>query len=410
MNSQRGKASSNASRNQHPKKAGPNVQAKAQREKPQTQRPPRKRRNRGGKPNNLSNVQSSTGRLGMASGNRSGTTRHGQVIEEDEYIAEVSGSVAFATTAYSINPGQSGTFPWASKVAGLYEKYRFTSLEFYYRREVSEFATNGSAGKVMLSCDYDASDAAPTTKQQVEDTVPHADGMPCTERIILRVDCRQMARQDSFYVRPGAQPANTDIKTYDSGVLYVSTYGCTNTTVVGELRVKYRCELSVPVLLTVPSTAITGSTQYFSQSGIASGATTVAAAMFGGVTASSILGVGVVDGTIGFGKGQFTFPAGRYLVELSTLSVCSAANFTSASQTSISTGTTASGGSYSISGSAGHGFYGTVSGTLNQEIEYTFNSILWDTAVLGTVMTCWLTDTYSAGTVTNDAFLRITTL
>jgi len=83
------------------------------------------------------------------------TTRRGQIIEEDEYIADIVGSTAFATTAYPVNPGQSNTFPWANKIASLYEKYDFERLEFYYRREVSEFATNGQAGKVMLSFDYD---------------------------------------------------------------------------------------------------------------------------------------------------------------------------------------------------------------------------------------------------------------
>jgi len=383
MNSQRGKASSNASRKQHPKNAGPNVQAKAQREKPAIQRPKRKRRNRGGGAGkgDLSNVQSSTGRLGMSSGNRSGTNRRSQVIEEDEYIAEVAGSVGFTTTAYSINPGQAATFPWASKIAGLYEKYRFSSLEFYYRREVSEFATNGSAGKVLLSCDYDASDNAPATKQQVEDTVPHADGMPCTERINLRVDCRQMARQDSFYVRPGAQPANTDIKTYDAGVFYISTYGCANTSVVGELRVRYRCELMVPVLESSQSAVTTGGSAVFSQKSFAAGATTVSTQLFtaGVTTGPTLAGLTNTAGT-------FTLPAGRYQIQLSTLSSCTAADFSAVSVIYISNGTTATNSSYFFTGSAGHGFYGTATGTLNNQVENSLLSVLWDTATMGLSM------------------------
>jgi hypothetical protein len=197
------------------------------------------------------------GALGLGSGVSGSTSRRAQVIEEDEYIGEVNGSVSFATTSYPLNPGQSGTFPWGYKIAQLYEEYDFDFIEFYYKREVSEFATNGQAGKVILSFDYDASDAAPTTKQQVEDTVPHLDGMPCTPEIRLSLDCSRIRKNPSKYVRPGAQPANTDIKTYDAGNFYISTYGCTNTTVIGELRVRYRCRLAEPVLeaaIVAPST------------------------------------------------------------------------------------------------------------------------------------------------------------
>jgi hypothetical protein len=113
--------------------------------------------------------------------NSGATNRLKQVIAEDEYIAEVNGSVGFATTQYNVNIGQSATFPWGYKIAALYEKYDFDYIEFYYKREVSEFAANGQTGKVMLSFDYDASDSPPTSKQQVEDTNPHIDGMPCSK-------------------------------------------------------------------------------------------------------------------------------------------------------------------------------------------------------------------------------------
>jgi len=188
------------------------------------------------------------GRLGLgAIGNRS-TNRRTQVIEEDEYIADINGSATFATTAFALNPGQAGTFPWGSKIAQLYEEYDYEYVEFYYKREVSEFATNGQAGKVILSFDYDANDGAPTTKQQVEDTVPHVDAMPCVPRLGLAIDCARIRKNDSKYVRAGAQPANTDLKTYDAGNLFVSTIGCTNATLIGELHVRYRVRLSEPVL------------------------------------------------------------------------------------------------------------------------------------------------------------------
>jgi len=208
----------------------------------------KKKRGKKGKSRNVNSSQSAGLNLKSSITNKGATTRRGQVIDEDEYIGEVNGSAAFQTTAYPVNPGQSSTFPWANKIASLYEKYIFRKLQFYYKREVSEFATNGTTGKVMLSCDYDASDAAPTTKQQVEDTVPHVDAMPCCETLVLTINCEEMHKGDAKFVRPGLQPVGTDIKTYDGANFYVSVQGCQNSNVIGELRVRYICELRVPVL------------------------------------------------------------------------------------------------------------------------------------------------------------------
>jgi len=210
---------------------------------------PAKKRQRKGPQSRMNPVgPGPMGNLGLRIGGNRSTSRRSQVIEEDEYIGEISSTTSFATTAFVCNPGQSGTFPWGNKIAQLYEKYDFEMLEFYYKREVSEYASAGQTGKIILSFDYDASDAAPTTKQQVEDTVPHSDGMPCEPVIRLAIDCKAIRDGPARYVRPGVQPANTDIKTYDAGVLYVSSSGTTSGGVCGELRVRYRVRLSEPVL------------------------------------------------------------------------------------------------------------------------------------------------------------------
>ncbi len=41
-------------------------------------------------------------------------TRKERVVEEDEFIANIAGSVAFSVIQYPINPGQATTFPWLS--------------------------------------------------------------------------------------------------------------------------------------------------------------------------------------------------------------------------------------------------------------------------------------------------------
>jgi len=291
---------------------------------------PKRKRNKNKQNFKNSPIGAGNNRLSLGSGvSNYSTTRRSQVVEEDEYIGEVSGSVSFATTSFSVNPGQSTTFPWGSKVAQLYEEYEFEYLEFYYKREVSEFATNGQAGKVILSFDYDASDSAPATKQQVEDSDPHVDGMPCTPLLRLPIDKVMMKKGDAKFVRPGAQPANTDIKTYDVGNLIVSTQGCTNTTTIGELHVRYRVRFSKPVL---DAATVVGGVVHFSAISATTGANLTNMVLQSGGT-PSLTGITMTAQTI-------TFPAnipGNFLVQVNLMGAtsCSALSFASGTATAL---------------------------------------------------------------------------
>jgi hypothetical protein len=199
------------------------------------------------------------------SGNRQGQNfRSGKISNEVdmEYVGEiVSTSTGFVVlNTYSVNPGQLSVFPWLAKKALLYEKYQFKYLEFIYKPQVSQFASLGTTGKVILSFDYDASDAPPSSKQQAEDTDPSADGMPY-ERVSLKMNPRELHKNsDAKFVRPAGLPGGSDIKTFDCGVLSVSTSGIeANSGTLGELWVRYNCVLSVPVLESVS----TAPTNYF---------------------------------------------------------------------------------------------------------------------------------------------------
>jgi len=326
------------------------------------------------------------------------------MIDEDEYIQDINGSVAFATTQFPINPGQSTTFPWGFKIAGLYEKYEFQYLEFYYRREVSEFATNGQAGKVMLSVDFDASDGAPTTKQQVLDTEPHVDGMPCTEKISLVVDCRQLRHSDGCYVRPGLQPANTDIKTYDAGNFFISTYGNTNTSAIGELRVRYKVLVSVPVLESGnPQTGVSGS--YFlvtsNHSGEPAAATTVYKALFTSTTVPVVAanGIGATLAT----SGLVTLLPGSYLIEgynMATNSAAiSSAELVIAQVATPATDLIVGGASGATATVASTGFEGFYSVPI---------PVFWNTSLFGLTVALQSEVTYTSGAAINQGYLKIT--
>jgi hypothetical protein len=267
-----------------------------------------------------SGVASSSRTLNLFPSGNKARLRSSRVEANDEYLAEVNGSVTFSAVQYAVNPGNAVTFPWLSKIAANFERYRFKKLQFYFKPEVSQFATNGQAGKVMLSADYDSSDPPPSSKQIVEATYPHADGMPY-ETIVLDMDCGEMAGSIPWhFIRTGGVPGGSDIKTYDATQFYISTVANTNTNVVGELRVRYECELDVPQLNSsafAPNNYVVS--QYESAAGEALVTATPTTALLAG-TAANFPGT-VVDG-LGLGQpaaGVLTLPPGNYMMGFNVL-------------------------------------------------------------------------------------------
>lgn len=160
-----------------------------------------------------------------------------------EYLQDISGSIGFSTNTVAINPGQSASFPWLSLMAPLFESYQFEELEF----EFQTMQGSTALGTVMAAVDYDASDAAPLSKQQLSAYRGYVRSAPWFD-FCQRSKLSDLRKQKSYYVRPGALPANTDIKMYDTGNLFLATQGQADTSVVGELYVRYKVRLMTPQL------------------------------------------------------------------------------------------------------------------------------------------------------------------
>jgi len=239
-------------------------------------------------------------------------------IVEDEYVGEITSASTganFNSVAYPINPGQAALFPWLSKQAAQWEKYHFNQLEFYYKPEVSQFATAGTTGKVIFMVDYDASDGPPTTKQAMEDTIPHTDCMP-HQSMRMPLNARTIhALYQTLYVRPGGLPGASDIKTYDAGNLNVATIGiASNSAKLGELRVKYSVTFSVPVLETGAGAPANNVLAIFES--------TAAETITATATKQSLLLATSNFGTLGAVNtaGSIVFPVGNYKFDWRVLS------------------------------------------------------------------------------------------
>jgi len=165
-------------------------------------------------------------------------------VRHREYLADVAGSVLFACTSFPINPGLVSTFPWGNTIFNQYESYTIQNIRFEFETMKST-ATNGS---ILMVVDYDASDAVPTSKQQLMN-FNRATRSPVWSECIFSASFTELHKLGpSRYMRSTVLAPNLDIKTYDVGNFLIATQGCADTSAIGELYVSYDVVAQTPVL------------------------------------------------------------------------------------------------------------------------------------------------------------------
>lgn len=148
-------------------------------------------------------------------------------IVHRELISSVSGSVDFTVqNAFALNPGLAASFPWLSNESAGWERYRFNKLRYcYYTRTGSNVP-----GSLLMTPDYDASDAAPVSEAIASSYDDCEEDAPWKDICCVLPQRSLMGDMKEKYIRSGPLSANQDIKTYDAGNLFVCT---TDGTVVG---------------------------------------------------------------------------------------------------------------------------------------------------------------------------------
>lgn len=155
-----------------------------------------------------------------------------------EYIGDVyAPGAAFNVTKFEINPGNSSTFPWVSPIALQYEQYKPLGMIFEFKATASELSTSTNLGSVMMATDYDVSDGAYATKQQMMNSAYAAEARICDTQLHgIECDPDELQRK-IFFVRQKGQVVNNP-KDYDVGNFYIATQG-SDVGIVGSLYVHY---------------------------------------------------------------------------------------------------------------------------------------------------------------------------
>lgn len=172
------------------------------------------------------------------------------VVRHREYIGDVSSTIAFTNTTYSINPALSTTFPWLSTIAQNFEEYDFKQLVFQFKSTSADAlnSTNTALGTVVGATIYNSVNPAFTSKQQMEN-YEFAKSCKPSEDQVFPVECAHGENPvEQLYTRDTAVPVGADPRLYDLGTFQLATVGSQAAAVIGELWVSYTVELYKPKL------------------------------------------------------------------------------------------------------------------------------------------------------------------
>lgn len=194
-----------------------------------------------------------------------GSGKRSTRIQNREYLGEIypTGIVPGTAAAgqlysvqYSINPGDSKTFPWLSTMAQNFEEYKLNGCIFEFRSELGSANGNltneGSMGSVMMATQYNSLARPFGTKQQMLETEFSVSAKP-SSHLMHAVECaRAEMPLKAFYIRTGPRESNQtgDIRMMDIGIVTIATQDTVGTRALGELWISYDVDLYKPKLST----------------------------------------------------------------------------------------------------------------------------------------------------------------
>jgi len=176
------------------------------------------------------------------------STRSTNIVCHREYLGDITGTAAFQTTLYPLNPGLAGSFPWLANVAANYQQYRIHGMVFEFKSLITDFVAAGSPGVVVMATNYNADVPGYSSRQQMENS-EFAVSVKPTVNLMHMIECASQQTVDPIkFVRTGSVPAGQDLRLYDQGLFQFATQA--NPVIdLGELWVTYCVEFFKPLLV-----------------------------------------------------------------------------------------------------------------------------------------------------------------
>lgn len=173
------------------------------------------------------------------------------IVKHKEFLQDISSSILFNLSAYSINPGLSTSFPFLSGIAENFEQYKIHGMVFEFVSTSADAlnSVNTALGVVVSATEYNVNRANFINKQQMEAYEFSVSSKPSLTHV-HPIECApDQTPNNVYYIRTGAVPASEDLRLYDLGKYQIATVGSQAAAVVGELWVSYEVEFFKPLLL-----------------------------------------------------------------------------------------------------------------------------------------------------------------
>lgn len=168
----------------------------------------------------------------------------GTIIRYREYVGDVvTSSVnvgALNIVAYRVQPGDVTTFPWLGTIATQYDQYIPMGIIWEYRSTTSDTSTTSALGSVIFSTNYDVTDPAPVTKQELLNNA-YSNETKMSNDLLHGLECDPSEMPQTIYYTRSVGLDVTNVQEYDMCTTYVTTQGGSVpvNTIVGSLYVHY---------------------------------------------------------------------------------------------------------------------------------------------------------------------------
>lgn len=174
------------------------------------------------------------------------SAQHGTIVCHRESLGVFASSTGYNLTAITLNPGLA-QFPWASRIAGAWQRYKVHGAIIEWIPRVPEISTN-AGGSVVLSARYDLTTAAPRSIVEAEIGFGAITARPM-DKMAMPIECKNsMNPTNVLNVRFGASlPTGANAQFFDHCIIDVSIAGqASSGTVIGEVFITYDIEFMMP--------------------------------------------------------------------------------------------------------------------------------------------------------------------
>lgn len=154
-------------------------------------------------------------------------------------------SLAFALIErFRLNPGSKKTFKWLGTIGPCFETFKFRNVRLHYYPR----CPTTTAGSLILSPDYDAADAPPSSEEQCSQNVGTKEDAPWKE-IVMAFNAAMLNRTyKGHYIMTDSRfdSSSQDEKTIDPAQFFVCRDSAGVTIPWGKLWIEYDVDLFTP--------------------------------------------------------------------------------------------------------------------------------------------------------------------